>query len=248
LAVLTRMMALPVLPLAAAIEWRTRGWRAAAALTLTALVVIAPYAVRNYMLNGAILPTRSGINLFISNSEHTANVFPDYGPDILEGYAASVVESRGAVPGPPTPALERAYDAFWTRYAMEEIRRHPWRTAGLKVRNVFYFYSPRLVPYHEPTPETTIQFGENGTFTVEHSPPRRAFDQIVYAISYTPVLGLALAGVWLRRRELSRDGILWCVVAIFVVAHAVYFPTTRYRVPIEFVLLFYAAVALDRRP
>jgi hypothetical protein len=31
-----------------------------------------------------------------------------------------------------------------------------------------------------------------------------------------------------------------------VAAHAVYFPTTRYRVPIEFVLLFFASVALDR--
>jgi hypothetical protein len=241
------MMALPLVPLAAAVQWRNSGWRGAAALAVSALVVIAPYAIRNYAVNGVVVPTRSGINLFISNSEYTAAIFPDYGPDILEDYAISLVESRGVPPGPPSPALERTYDALWTRYAVEEIRRHPWRTAGLKVRNVFYFFSPRLVPYHEPTPATTIQLGENGTFTVEHSPPRRAFDQIVYALSYTPVLGLALAGVWLRRRELSRDAILWCVVATFVVAHAVYFPTTRYRVPIEFVLLFYAAVALDRR-
>jgi hypothetical protein len=39
--------------------------------------------------------------------------------------------------------------------------------------------------------------------------------------------------------------ILGCVLATFVVAHAVYFPATRYRVPIEFVLLFYAAVTFD---
>src|SRR6266404_2817156 len=40
LAVLTRMMALPLVPLAAAVQWRNRGWRGAAALTLSALVVI----------------------------------------------------------------------------------------------------------------------------------------------------------------------------------------------------------------
>ena len=245
LAVLTRAMALPLVPLGAAIQWRDRGWRSAAVLTVSALVVVAPYAIRNYTLNGSVWPTRSGINLFISNSEYSANILPNYGPDILEDYAISVVERSGATAGLTGPAIERAYDALWTRYAVDEIRRHPWRTAGLKVRNVFYLFSPRLVPYHEPTPATTIQLGENGAFTVEHSPPRRAVDQIVYAISYTPVLGLALAGVWLRRRELSRDAILWCVLATFVVAHAVYFPTTRYRVPIEFVLLFYASVTLD---
>lgn len=246
LAVLTRMMALPLIPLAGALEWRTRGWLGAGALMLSALVVIAPYAIRNYALSGAIVPTRSGINLFISNSVYTATVFPDYGPDILEDYAASVVEARGIPSGLSSPAADRAYDALWTRYALEEMRRHPWRTAKLKIGNVLYFFSPRLVPYHEPTAATTIQLREDGTFTVENSPTRPAVDQIVYAISYTPVLALAAAGVWLRRRDLSRDAILWCVVATFVVAHSVYFPTTRYRVPIEFVLLFYASVALDR--
>ena len=68
LAVLTRAMALPLIPLAAAIQWWNGARRSAAALTVTALVVVAPYAVRNYALNGAMLPTRSGLNLFISNS------------------------------------------------------------------------------------------------------------------------------------------------------------------------------------
>jgi hypothetical protein len=62
-----------------------------------------------------------------------------------------------------------------------------------------------------------------------------------------PVLALAAMGLWLRRGELPGDVVLWAIVATFVVVHAIYFPTTRYRVPIEFVLLFYAAVALDRR-
>ena len=114
------------------------------------------------------------------------------------------------------------------------------------MRNVLYFFSPRLVPYHEPTAATTIQLGKDGTFTVQNSPTRPAVDQIVYAISYTPVLALAVTGVWLRRRDVSRDAILWCVMATFVVVHAVYFPATRYRAPVEFVLLFYAAVTLDR--
>jgi len=247
LAVLTRTMALPIVALAAAVYWWNGARRPAAVLTVTALLVVAPYAVRNYALNGALLPTRSGLNLFISNSPYTASIFPGYGPDILLEYAYSVLEGAAQPPVPESPALERARDAEWTALALREIRQHPLRTAGLKARNVLYFFSPRLVPYHEPTETTRIVLGENGQFTVENSPPRRTSHQVIYAVSYTPVLALAIAGVWLRRRDLGRDAILWCVVVTFVAAHALYFPTTRYRVPIEFVLLFYAAVALDRR-
>jgi hypothetical protein len=246
LAVLTRAMALPLIALAAAIYWWNGARRSAAALVATALLVIAPYAMRNYALNGALLPTRSGLNLFISNSEYTASIFPDYGPDILGDYARSVLDPSARTPGPESPALERERDAAWTGLALQEMRRHPLRTAGLKARNVLYFFSPRLVPYHEPTDATRILLGQNGRFTVEHSPPRRIMHQVLYAVSYTPVLVLAVAGVWLRRRDIGRDAILWCVGVTFVAAHAVYFPTTRYRVPMEFVLLFYASVALDR--
>jgi len=246
LAVLTRTMALPLVPLAAAIQAWNGARRPAAALSLSALLVIAPYAVRNYTLNGSMLPTRSGLNLFISNSPYTASIFPGYGPDILLEYAWSVLESSQRPPEPESPALERTRDAEWTALALQEMKRHPLRTAGLKARNVLYFFSPRLVPYHEPTGTTRILLGENGRFTVENSPPRRTSHQVLYAVSYTPVLALAIAGVWLRRRDLRRDAILWCVVVTFVAAHALYFPTTRYRVPVEFVLLFYGSVALER--
>jgi hypothetical protein len=246
LAVLTRTMALPLIPLAAVIQSWNGARRSAAALTLTALLVIAPYAVRNYALNGSMLPTRSGLNLFLSNSPYTSSIFPGYGPDILGEYAWSVLEGAARPPLPESPALERQRDAEWTALALQEMRRHPLRTAGLKARNVLYFFSPRLVPYHEPTDATRILLGENGQFQVENSPPRRTTHQVIYAVSYTPVLALAIAGVWLRRRDIGRDAILWAVLVTFVAAHALYFPTTRYRVPIEFVLLFYASVALDR--
>lgn len=246
LAVLIRTMALPLIPLAAGIQCWNGARRSAAALTVTAFLVMAPYAVRNYALNGSMLPTRSGLNLFISNSPYTSSIFPGYGPDILGEYAWSVLEASAGPPLPESPALERERDAEWTDLALKEMRRHPLRTAGLKARNVLYFFSPRLVPYHEPTETTRILLGENGRFTVENSPPRRLSHQVIYAVSYTPVLALAIAGAWLRRRESRRDVILWCVVVTFVAAHALYFPTTRYRVPIEFVLLFYASVALDR--
>jgi hypothetical protein len=245
LAVLTRAMVLPLGLLGAAILWRTQGGRAPAAFVLMVLVVVTPFAIRNYALNGAVLPTRSGVNLFISNSRYTPQIFPSYGPDVLGAYAGSVYSDQLAIVEPMSPVVERQEDLVFTRKALAEIRHYPVEILGLKFRNVLYFFSPRLVPYHEPTPATRIQLGSDGRFVIENSPPRRMWHQVVYTITYTPVLFLALAGVWLRRHALSRDAILWSAVLTFVVVHAVYFPTTRYRVPVEFVLLFYAAVTLD---
>jgi hypothetical protein len=193
-----------------------------------------------------MLPTRSGLNLFISNSEYSAEIMPEYGPDILVDYAWSVLGIDPLTTAAASPAVERDQDIRWTRHAVREMKENPIAILGLKVRNVVYFFSPRLVPYHVPTATTHIELGPEGRFAVENSPPRPIVDRVVYAASYVPLLLLALAGIWLRRHDLRNDVILWCILGTFVAAHAVYFPTTRYRVPVEFVLLFYGAVSLDR--
>ena len=245
LVMLTRTMALPLVLLGAAIQWRDRGWRPAAAFTATALVVVAPYVVRNHGLNGALLPTRSGLNLFISNCDYTAGIFPQYGPDILEEYAASVLDRHGGVSGPPSPARERAEDDAYTRLAFAHMAADPLGTLELKLRNIWYFVSPTLTPSRDPTAEPVFHLDAHGQFTIENSRPRPAVDRIAYTASYLPVALLALAGVWIRRRDVRAAAILGSVAATFAVVHAVYFPTTRYRAPIDFVLLLYAAVALD---
>jgi dolichyl-phosphate-mannose-protein mannosyltransferase len=247
LAILTRSMALPLVPIGAAVLWRRRGWRAAAVLAGVSLMVVAPYAARNHALNGAILSTRSGLNLFISNSPYTSKIFPDHGPDVLGDYVHAMAQSHGIPDGPPSAVLERARDVMWTRLAFEQMVRNPADVIRMKANNVALFFSPRLVPYHDQTEATRLLIAGDGRVTVENAPPRPWKYEFVFAASYGPVLALALIGVWLRRNDLGDDAILWCILLTFVAVHAVYFPTTRYRVPVEFVFLFYAAVALDRR-
>ena len=77
---------------------------------------------------------------------------------------------------------------------------------------------------------------------VENPRPRPRIEVLAYSAFYTPVLLAALIGIYLRRRDLlRRDAVLWCVIGTFAAIHALYFPATRYRAPVEFVLLFYAA-------
>jgi hypothetical protein len=158
----------------------------------------------------------------------------------------SVLDQRGGISGPRSPARERAEDAAYTRLAIAHMAADPLGTLTLKLRNVWYFFSPVLTPSRDPTAENVFHPGAQGQFTIENSRPRPAVDRIAYTASYVPVAALALAGVWIRRRDLRGAAILGSVVATFAVVHAVYFPTTRYRAPMEFVLLSYAAVALDR--
>jgi len=246
LMMMTRMMTLPLLPLGAALLGRDRGARAAAAFASAAIVIVAPYALRNYALNGWMLPTRSGLNLFISNCEYTAKVLPDYGPDILEDYAQTMLARRAPWVGPPSPLQERAADRAFTRLAIEHIAADPMGTLRLRLQNVLYFFSPVLVPRRDPTAATIFHIDDDGRATIENGAQRPIVDRAVYTLSYAPIAALALGGIWTRRRQLRRDGILWATVVTFVGVHAMYFPTTRYRLPIEFVLLFYSAVAIER--
>jgi hypothetical protein len=242
LAVLTRAAVLPLVPLAVA-TMMADGRRRAALGLLSAVVVIAPSAVRNYALNGSLVPTRSGLNLFLSNSEY--ELLPAYGPDLLEGYADSIVAREGLDRLSASPALDRAKDELFTRYAIEQMRRHPFRTVWRKLKNASYLFSPRLIPFRESTDETRIVLAEGGTFRVACSPLRSLFSQLAYSVPYGFVLAMIAAAFYWREVDLRRDAILWCIVVTFAVVHALYFPAIRYRVPMEFVLLFYCAVGID---
>lgn len=244
LAILTRVVALPLLVIAPLIS-STKSSRAAIAMAGTALLVLAPWAVRNYSLNGEVMPARAGINLFIANSEYSSGVIADYGPDILLPYARSRLAAEGLADLPDTPQAEQQGDAAYRRLALAQIRLHPVDTLRLKILNVFTFFSPVLVPHRDTSAATEIRLGEDGQSTVLYSIPRPLSHRIMYSLSYSAVIALAGLGFYRRRHDLAADAILWCVLLTFAAVHAVYFPSTRYRAPVDFVFLFYASVGVD---
>jgi hypothetical protein len=245
LAVLTRMIALPLLALGPAVLVAGRRYRAALAMLLVAFLVVLPLPIRNYLVNGSLWPTRSGLNLFIGNSSYTSELLPDQDLDILQEQASSLVDAGVPGVGALSPqAAEYTIDRFLTRQALAYIAEHPLQTLRQKALNVLYFFSPRLVPYRIATSETRIVTGPAGRATVEHTQARPLVEVVAYAVSDSFVLVCAFAGVFLRRHRLRGDAILGCIVLTFAAVNAVYNPATRYRAPTEFALLFYAAVAL----
>ena len=252
LAILMRTMALPLVALSAALLAGNGRRKAAVVLAATALAVASPLAVRNYSLNGSLLPTRSGVNLFIGNSQYSPGLLPDHSPDVLQVVASEIASRHGLAVSEFGIEDERATNALFTRLAIDEWRRHPGQMLWLKVRNVGYFFWPRLIPAYVLTDDTTIALEPDGRFRIENSPRRPRIEEALHVSSYGFLLAAALVGVHRRGRAVRRDLVMWCVMLTFLAASVIYFPATRYRVPTEFVILFYAAVALDslitRRP
>jgi hypothetical protein len=242
-AVLTRAAVAPIAVLAAGAVALTRGMRPALALSLTVVAIVSPWLIRNYVVSGSLAPTRGGINLLHGNSRYTAALLPEYNLDLLvDPYATLVAERRPDLLG---RAAEAELDRYYAALAWEEATARPRETANLLLAKVAYFFWPRLVPARVWTPETRITLFEDGRVHVSDSPPRPIHDQAAYTASYVVMAAAALAGIWMRRRILGRDLVLWCIVCSFVIMAMVFFPATRLRAPMEFVLLFYAAVTVD---
>jgi hypothetical protein len=229
LAILTRTTALPLIAIAPAILWLQGKRESALAVFAVAAVVSLPLAIRNHGLNGAWWPTRSGINLYIGNSARTAALLPEHDLDLLQADADRVTRERlPNVEALPGPVAERAVDDLLTREAWRFVVAHPWETLWRKLRNVGYIFGPRIVPYR---PDDRA---------------RPVVEVVAYALFSIPVMFAAAAGLYVRRRRVGEDAILWAIALSVIVVNVIYVPATRYRAPMEFVLLFYAASALAR--
>ena len=250
LATLARSAMAPVPLLAAAWLVGQKRGRAALALVATAAAVVFPWIVRNAALNGTPGATRVGLNLFIGTTPYLESLLPNDNPDLLVQVAAAAVLRRtGPLEHPPllpqSAEEERRIDAWLLQDALDEVRAHPEATLASRVRHAIYFFWPRLVPLYDTTPDTHLVLEAGGRAHVERARKRPLRDEIAYSTSYIAILVAACAGIWIRRGQWRADAPLWCVAVTLVATHAIFFPATRYRVPMEFVLLFYGAVGVD---
>ncbi len=230
LAMLTRTTTVPLLVLAPAVLAARRAWLEAVVLGATALLIMSPLPLRIHAIDGGWWPTRSGVNLYIGNSPRTAALLPHDDPDLLQLDADRLVHERlPNVDALPAAVSERTIDALLTREALGYMAADPARTIGQKIVNVAYLFSPRVVPYRPD------------------AQPRPVGEVVVWAIFSSVLTASALAGVYARRKGLAVDAVLWCIAATVVGVAVAYVPATRYRAPMEFVLVFYAAVAWQLR-
>lgn len=244
--VLTRSMVLPVVVLAAAILL-LRGQRLhAVALTLAVLLVVAPMIARTYALSGSLTPTRNGVALYVGNSPHSAALLPTYDLDLLEPEAYERFTRARPDIADDAPSFDAVFDDFLTRAAVQHMAEDPARTIRQKLLNVAFLVSPWIVPLRISGRDTRLHVDDSGAVRVVDSVARSRSEIAAHAVTSMVLLVGCAAGVYLRRRELQRDAILWAIVVTFVIVNAMYVPATRYTAPMQFVLIFYSAVAIAR--
>ena len=244
LTLLARAAAIPIWVFAtAALIFRQRYANALMVAGCT-IILILPLLARNYHLDGSLMFSRSGENLFVGNCQYSDKLLPAYSLDLLgncdpEGKDRKVAEEL-------LHATDSEIDAYYTRKAFEFVKEHPLRTLRLKVLNIAYFFHPRIVPIHSSGENTTFSVDNNGEIKIGNISSRSALAESLHAVSYSFIFLTALYGIYLRRKEVKRDLILYVIVLSFVLVGSIYFPSTRLRAPMDFVLMFYSACAVAR--
>ncbi len=242
LTAMTRTTALPILFLGIGALALKKFYKQAFIMLGTALFILSPMMIRNYQIDGSLILTRSGENLFDGNLELSDKLIPDYSVDLLYAYVNGILEKE-------RPDLvknnSKKRNQFFTQKAVQFMIEHPWRVLKLKLKNIGYLFYPRIVPFYPMREETRLIVSETGDYHIEKAYRRNPIKELIHSIPYTFILLTAIIGIYLRRKEFQTDLILYLITFSFVATYALYFPTTRLRAPMDFVLMFYSACTIE---
>lgn len=231
-AVLTRANLAPfaaVAPLwllvpAAAKPWlgRRELWASVVCAAAIALVV-APWIVRSYRLTGVpTLTTQSGFFLWLGNNPETFSRYPTQSIDLSQRVALAALGPQDKAELKSRRGNEAATDRWFRDKALAYMRDHPWQTIGSGFRKLAAGFC--LLP----------------------SPRRGFWPDLIYLLSYGPVMILGLAGMWASRQNWREHLIFYALFASFAAVSAVYFAHTSYRSYLDVYWMIFAAPLLVR--
>lgn len=196
------------------------------------VLALLPVAIRNGVVGGDFLPTtfQGGVNFYIGNNPEADGTY------------------RPIVPGKQIPALERQepvrvaegelgrkltageVSSFWMRKALAWAADHPGDFLRLQIRKLRMFWSwyewPDAVDYY---------------WVRQLSPALR-----VAAVEFGAVTLLALAGLWMVRREPGPFAPALLFALGWMLSTVVFFLFSRYRLPAVPALMVLAAVPIAR--
>ena len=205
----TRASLGPVVVVAVGLLARRRGWRAALVAGATAALVVAPWLIRNYRLDGSLLPSRVGENLFASTSPFAVGFLPEHDVDLLMPFVYEIVD-RELAQVPPTE-LHAATERLLRARAIEFARSNPAETLALKTRNVFYLFWPGLLPVEAKSDDTSAVLEDSRVRIVGAQPRPRSWEWLHLSVR-SVLLACALVGLVVRRRRWREVAILLAVI------------------------------------
>jgi 4-amino-4-deoxy-L-arabinose transferase-like glycosyltransferase len=243
-AALTRFSLLPVAAGGLGLLLWRRRWSQAVAFGLAVALPVAGWMLRLHALTGALVPTRVGINLFVSTNEYAGQIVPLRNVDLLVPWAYDTI-----APGVVTDRMseldrQRAANEALFERAVDYVREHPVDAIGLKLKNLAWTLVPVLLPF-DRTPRGAAAAIEGGEVRVSGLEPRPLTEHAIYSASRLVLLAGTIIGLARRRgRWQHGDGLLLVVVASVIAVQTVFFPTSRLLAPMAFVLMVYCGIGL----
>lgn len=221
---------------------------AAAVLVLVAgAATISPWTLRNYRTYGRFVMVTSGFgtklwqgNTVLANGGPNDRELMWGKPDWKQRMEAlppaerAALEARYAVIAAHAAEREAALgdhylatDEVLGRVAVREMLDDPKRTFVLALKKTATLYSA---------------FTETLTTNAYTRGPIR----LLAALSFYPVLALAVVGAWLARRAGPPVWLLYLLIGSVTAGYAVLNACTRFRLPLDPFLIVFAALALER--
>lgn len=194
---------------------------AAIAFGLGALLVLAPWTIRNQQHHGrfVLVASEGGVTFWTGN--HPLAI----GDGDMAANPALKIDSQRLRAEHPQLTEEQMEPVYY-REAFSWIRQHPVAWLTLEARKAFYF----VVPIG---PSYTLHSGRYVALSV---------------LSYGAVLPFALAGLATLGARRARAAGLWLLAASAVASALIFFPQERFRVPIlDPTLIVCAAAYLGHR-
>lgn len=217
---LRQVALLPVPFLCVWIWWRHRSARSAAGVALAAavaLAVISPVTIRNARVFDRFVLANTNAGYAFYWANH-----PVHGTDFKDVLGPGDPTYQDLVPAELRVLDEAALDQALLRRGLAFVRDDPIRYARLS--------QSRLDDYFKFWP----------------SPESSRVSNLSRVLSFGIALPFMLAGLWMSRRNWRRTMPLLIFSLVYTAVHLLSWALIRYRLPVDAVLLVFAAVAVER--
>jgi len=215
---------------------RNTAWTRLLLIWGAAALVILPVTVRNYAVSRQFVPIawQAGTNFFIGNnpeSDGVTAIIPRTRASLWGGYDDA---KRLAEQAEGRPLKGAEVDRYWMARGLEFWRKQPGRALGLLLRKTFLWFAGYEVG-NESNP-----YGVKRYSFINYL----LFDSRFLKFPFGILLPLALAGVWLFRRQWRRFLPLYLFVVAYSLSFIVFFVTSRFRTPMVPIVVILAAIGL----
>jgi hypothetical protein len=200
--------------------WRRRT-AAGLLCALTLALTVSPWLWRNYELTGSpTLSTEAGLELWTGNNGFLFRHYPKQSSDISQAEGMAALSDQDKLELSQIDGNEALQNHWFLQKAMVYIRAHPWLTFTNGLRKI-----------------------EAG-FSWLPSPRHGLAENLVYALSYGPVMLLGLWGMWLHRFHWRDDLLIYALFGVFTLITAAFWAHTSHRVYLDVYWIVFGAGAL----